>query len=187
MLATNKAQIDLFSLEGMSALIRSLQLIGFAAAKQHLLPVRRVFQELFACSTQERDKKQWVEIPLYGFVSRNYIEFSSGKMRSVRRAALPDGSKLTEFKDGSLIIEATTGHLVEFDKRARVTLVKVTKEEAEGAMKFLHKNDLAEAFRVKNIGKNAHLICLPGNIQVTESASEISVRMPNGVDITRKR
>lgn len=186
MLATNKAQ-QLDSLEYLVCLFRSWHLSVFATAKQYLLPVRRSLQQILRSFSSRKAGKQWVEIPLYGFVSRNYIAFASGKASNIERVSLPDGSIMMRFPDGSVIIEAKTGHVIEFDRRARVTLVKVSREEAQGAMKFLHKSDLAEAFRVKPTGDNEHVICLPGNILVKESSKEISVRLPNGVDVVRKR
>ena len=186
MLATNKEQ-QFDSLEDLASLFRSWQLSGFAIAKQYFLPVRRILQNIFRPLSSRKAGKQWVEIPLYGFVSRNYIAFASGKASKVERVSLPDGSTMMRFPDGSVIIEAKTGHVIEFDRRARVTLVKVSKEEAQGAMKLLHRSDLAEAFRVKHTGDNEHVICLPGNILVKESSNEISVRLPNGVDVVRKR
>lgn len=186
LLASNKAaQLD--SLEGLTLLLRSWHLSVFAIAKQYLLPVRRSIQNFYRMFSSKKTGRQWVEIPLYGFVSRNYITYASGKLSQVERVCLPDGSAMIWFPDGSAIIEAETGHVIEFDRRARVTLVKVSKEEAEGAIKLLHKSDLAEAFRVKNTGDNQHVICLPGNIIVKECSREITVRLPNGVDVVRKR
>lgn len=190
-IATKKARpIDVYSIEGICALLRSWQLIAFAALKQYSLPLRRAVRQIpiTPFANLNCQGKQWIEIPLYGFLSRNYIEFSSEKLSSVKRSFLPDGSLVIEFADGSVIIEAISGHVVELDGRSRVILVRVLKEEASGAMRLLHKSDLGEAFRVKNTGENEHLICLPGNILVRENSTHVRVQMPNGVEMkTRKR
>ena len=188
MLANKAQQIAVYSPDGFLSAIKTWRLISLAALRQYLLPFRRAVQDFIsAVQPKPRRDREWVEIPLYGFLTRNYIDFASGRTEGSKRSELPDGSLIVQFCDGSLIVQTSKGHLVEFDKRARVVLVKVTKEEAQAARSFLRKSDLSEAFRVRNTGDNENLICLPGNILVTESQFEISVRMPNGVDFTRRR
>lgn len=161
--------------------------LAVSAVKAQLLPIRRILHDFKTLGElPPRPKQQWVEIALYGFVSRNYLDFCCGNVRPSQKSSLDDGTGVVSFSDGSVIVHRNSGHLVELDKRGRVTLVKVKQEEASAAKALLRKDDMSAAFRVKQTDE-VNVICLPGNIVIEESSDCVSVRFPDGTDVVRKR
>lgn len=124
----------------------------------------------------------WVEILPYGFFTRNYISYGASKLEGCTFCTLADGSKIVHFEDGSIIIEAQSGHLVELDRRRRVVLVRVTREEAEGAKIALGRRESNDCYESTN--KNGQLlIVMPGSILIREDGQKVYITLPNKTEL----
>lgn len=114
--------------------------------------------------------KGYKEILPYGFVSRNYIQYMSGSITNEQLSALKDGTAVCRFKNGGVLLEAKTGHIVELDKQGRVVLVRVHNVDVDCSLK---PEDL-------NVSMAGRQMALPGGIKVLSSDSEVHVTLPNG-------
>lgn len=147
---------------------------NFARTMKHLLP---------SC------EGAWVEISPYGFISKNYFSYVAGMLgkSGCTHSVLSDGTSVISFPDGSFIIQGSAGHIVELDKRRRVVLVRVRKSEAEGARLALRRDDLNECYKVAIKKDGSSVMVMPGNIQIAEDASKITVTLPNGTEVFARK
>lgn len=129
----------------------------------------------------------WVEISPYGFLSANYMRYVAGNFSGCSFLNIALGNRVIKFKDGSMMVETPTGHLVELDKRRRVILVRVSKSEAEGAKFSLKSHELNDCFK-STVDKNGKpIVVMPGNIIISEDDERIAVTLPDGVEVSAKK
>jgi hypothetical protein len=117
------------------------------------------------------------EVLPYGFVSRNYISYMSKAVPPDQVSELSDGTRICRFNNGGVLLNLSSGHIVELDRQGRVVLLRALSSELDP--KVLQAGDESVLDLKAALFQNSRMD-LPGGISVTSVADEVHVLLPTG-------
>ncbi len=118
------------------------------------------------------------EILPYGFVSRNYISYMSRAVPAEQVSELGDGTRVCQFKNGGVLLDAMSGHMVELDKQGRVILIRVRRSEVDTDTVDCCPSERSSLLGLSPDCKST--MDLPGGISVVSVKEEVRITLPNG-------
>lgn len=123
-------------------------------------------------SVQGSEQEAFQELPVFGFITQNHINYTNSKSR-LSRSLLSCGTSICRFDNGGYIIETASGHMVETDKRGRIVTVRAASREIRAIC--------------ENTGfSTSPTVLLPGNIRLNRYSDRIELVLPCGSVVQQK-